>query len=70
MNTFNKLALTVATTAALGAAATSSAYAGSSIQGPQLTGIRLPSIEANQPAVTAVTLPSGAMIAPRPRVTD
>jgi hypothetical protein len=48
MNPISKLALTVATTAALGAAATSSAYAGSRINGPTLTGIALPSIEASQ----------------------
>jgi hypothetical protein len=54
----NKLALAAAA-AALGAAATSTAYAGSSLQGPLLTGIALQSLEDNQPVVTAVTLPSG-----------
>jgi hypothetical protein len=62
MNSLNKLALAVATTAALGATATSSAYAGSNTQGPQLTGITLPSIEASQPAVTTVTLPGGETV--------
>ena len=69
MNTLNKLALAAATTAALGAAATSSAYAGSNLNGPQLTGIALQSIEANQPVVTAVTLPSGATVDLRPQPT-
>ena len=58
MNRMNKLAFAVAA-AALGAAATSTAYAGSNIQGPQLTGIALQALEAHQPVVTAVTLPSG-----------
>jgi hypothetical protein len=60
----NKFALAAVATAALGAAATSPAYSfcGSEMQGPQLTGIALQSFEANQPVVTAVTLPSGEII--------
>ena len=60
--TMNKLALTVAATAVLGAAAASSAYAGIVLNGPQLTGIALQSLEANQPVVTTVTLPSGETV--------
>jgi hypothetical protein len=62
MNKMQKLALAAATTAALGAAANSSAFAGSSLNGPQLTGIALQSAQSNQPAVIAVTLPSGATV--------
>ncbi len=58
----NQFALTVAATAVLGAAAASPAYAGSSLNGPQLTGIALQSLEANQPVVTTVTLPSGEAV--------
>jgi hypothetical protein len=61
MNPISKLALTVATTAALGAA-TTPAFAGSNLQGPELTGIALPAIEASQPAVTTVTLPTGEAV--------
>lgn len=70
MHPLNKLALAVATTAALGAAATSTAYAGSQINGPQLTGIALQSLESNQPVVTAVTLPSGAAVDLRHQAVD
>jgi hypothetical protein len=62
MNKMQKLALAAATTAALGAAATSAAYAGSNLQGPQLTGIALQSLQSSHPAVIAVTLPSGATV--------
>jgi hypothetical protein len=65
MNRMNKLALAAAATAVLGAAATSSAYAGSNTQGPQLTGIALQSLESSQPVVIAVTLPSGDTVALR-----
>jgi len=58
----NKLALAAVATAALGAAATSPAYAGIALNGPQLTGIALHFVEANQPVVTAVTLPSGETV--------
>ena len=61
MNRMNKLALAVAA-ATLGAAATSTAYAGSNIQGPQLTGVALQSLESHQPVVTAVSLPSGETV--------
>jgi hypothetical protein len=54
----NKLALAAVATAALGAAATSPAYAGIALNGPQLTGIALPSVASSQPVVTAVTLPT------------
>ena len=62
MNKLNKLALAVATTAALGAAVTSSTYAGVTLQGPLRSGIALQSLESNQPIVTVVTLPSGESV--------
>ena len=61
----NKLALATAATAVLCAAATSPAYAGIALNGPQLTGIALQSLASNQPVVTAVTLPSGETVDPR-----
>ena len=64
----NKLALAAVATAALGAAVTSPAYAGSSLNGPQLTGIALQSLASNQPVVIAVTLPSGETVDLRPQV--
>ena len=70
MNALNKLALAAATTAALGAAATSTAYAGSQLNGPQLTGIALQSIESKQPVVIAVTLPSGEIVDLRQQAAD
>ena len=54
----NKLAVAAAATA-LGAAASTAAYAGSNLNGPLLTGIALQSVTHNQPVVTALTLPSG-----------
>ena len=60
MTTMNKLALAAMATAALAAAP--AAYAGSNLQGPRLTGIALESLEAGQPAITAVTLPSGEAV--------
>jgi hypothetical protein len=62
MNKMIKLALSVVTTAALGTAATSTAYAGISMQGPLLSGIVLQSFESNQPLIAAVTLPSDETI--------
>jgi hypothetical protein len=64
MNKVNKLALAVATIAALGAVAASSAYArvtsnGRSLQGTLRSGIALQSLESNRPVVTVVTLSSG-----------
>ena len=58
----NKLALAAAATAAVFAAAASTANAGMSMQGPQLTGIALQSLASNRPVVTAVTLRSGETI--------
>ncbi len=58
----NKLALAAVATAALGSTVGSPAYAGSNLNGPQLTGIALQSLEANQPVITAVTLPSGETV--------
>lgn len=58
----NKLVLTAIATAVLGVGATWCAYAGMTMQGPQLTGVTLQSLEANQPVVTEVTLPSGETI--------
>ena len=63
----NKFALAALATAALGAAATSPAYAGSSLNGPQLTGVALQSFETNQPIVIAVTLPSGETVDMHPQ---
>jgi hypothetical protein len=65
MNGMNKLVLAAAATAALGAAAASTAYAGSNMNGPQLTGVALQSLASNQPVVIAVTLPSGDTVALR-----
>ena len=70
MNRMTKLALAAAATAALGAAATSTAYAGSNMNGPQLTGIALQSLESNQPVVTAVTLPAGDTVDLRQQTND
>jgi hypothetical protein len=70
MNKVNKLVLAAAATAALGAAAASTAYAGSSLNGPQLTGVALQSLEASQPVVMAVSLPSGETVDLRERATD
>jgi hypothetical protein len=61
MNSVNKVALAAATIATIGVA-TSSAYAGSNLNGPELTGVALPSLEASQPAITAVTLPTGVTV--------
>ena len=66
----NKLALAAAATAAVCAAAVSTADAGMSMQGPQLTGIALQSLASNWPVVTAVTLSSGETVALRLRTTD
>jgi hypothetical protein len=62
MNNVNRLALAAAAAAALGAAATPAAYAGSNLQGPRLTGVALESLEASPPVVTAVSLPSGEAV--------
>jgi hypothetical protein len=70
MNTMHKLTLAVAATAALGAAAASTAYAGSNLNGPQLTGVALQSLEASQPVVTAVGLPSGETVDLHQQTTD
>ena len=61
----NKLALAAAATAAVCAAAVSTANAGMSMQGPQLTGIAPQSLASNRPVVTAVTLSSGETVALR-----
>ena len=66
----NKFGLVAAAVATLGAVATSTAYAGMNLQGPQLTGIALESIQSNQPAVTTVTLRSGERVVLRPQATD
>jgi hypothetical protein len=58
----NRFALAAVATAALGAVASSPAYARISTNGPQLTGIVLQSLASNQPEVTAVTLPSGETV--------
>jgi hypothetical protein len=70
MNGLNKLVLAAAATAALGAATASTAYAGSQINGPQLTGVALQSMEANQQVVMAVSLPSGETVDLREQATD
>jgi len=66
----NMRTLAVAATAAVCAAATSTAFAGRSLQGPQLTGFALQSITTNQPIVTAVTLSSGETVVLRPRAAE
>ena len=66
----NKLARAAAAAAALAAAAVSTADAGMTLQGPQLTGIALQSLASNRPVVTAVTLRSGETVALRPQATD
>ena len=66
----NRRALAVAATAALGAAATSTAYAGKTLQGAQLTGIAVQPLESDRPAVIAVTLPSGETVVLRPQATE
>ena len=70
MNRMNKLALATAATATLGAVVTSTAYAGSNVNGPQLTGVALQSLEANQAVVTAVTLPAGKTVDLRQQATN
>jgi hypothetical protein len=62
MNRMHKLAVAAAATAVVGAAATSTAYAGSNLQGPQLTGIALQSLDASQSVVTTVSLPTGETV--------
>jgi hypothetical protein len=62
MNRMHKLAVAAAATAVVGAAATSTAYAGSNLQGPQLTGIALQSLDASQSVVTTVSLPTGEAV--------
>lgn len=70
MNKMTKLALAVATTAALGAATTSSyAAPGFSLNGPLLSGIALQTLELNQPLITAVVLPSGETVDLRQQAT-
>jgi len=64
MNTMSKLTLAATATAALGAAATSTAYAGSNLNGPRLTGIALESLESHRPVVSTVGLPSGDTVEP------
>ena len=66
----NRRALAIAATAAVCAAVASTAFAGRSLQGPQLTGFALQSIMTNQPIVTAVTLPSGETAVLRPQAAD
>jgi hypothetical protein len=55
-------AVTAAVAATIGAAAPAEAFFGSNINGPQLTGIALPSAEVEQATITAVTLPSGETV--------
>src|SRR5262245_48989663 len=62
MNKMTIRALVVTTTAALGFVAASTAYAGSQLQGPLLSGIALRSLEFNRPLITAVVLPSGETV--------
>jgi hypothetical protein len=70
MNRMTNLTLAVATTVALGAEATSSAYAGSEMQGPLRSGIALQSFESKQPLITAVALPCGETVDLRRQATD
>jgi hypothetical protein len=62
VNSLNRLVLATAATAALAAAATPTAYAGSAMNGPRLTGIALETLEAHRPDVAAVSLPSGEAV--------
>jgi hypothetical protein len=55
-----KLALATVAAAALAAAPTADAKR--SANGPQLTGLALPTVRSQQPIVNAVTLPSGEII--------
>jgi hypothetical protein len=57
----NKLILAAAV-AAIAATAIPSAFAGTTLQGPQLTGVALQSLVSGRPAVTAVRLASGETI--------
>jgi hypothetical protein len=58
----SRLALAAAIVVAIAsAAAAAAAFAGANLQGPQLTGVALQSLIANQP-VTEVTLPSGEIV--------
>ena len=67
--TMEKLALAAATIVACAAAAAATC-AGETMQGPQLIGIALQSIQSNQPVVTTVTLRSGETVVLRPQATD
>jgi hypothetical protein len=58
----NKLALAATAIAALGAVGTWAAYAGTTLNRLQLTGIALHSLKSNQPVVITVTLPSGETV--------
>jgi hypothetical protein len=53
-----KLAFALAAGAGLAIAAMSSAFAGATLQGPQLTGVVVRSLLAGKPAIVAVRLPS------------
>ena len=66
----DKLTLALAAAATLGAAATLTAYAGITMQGPRLTGVTPQSVEAGQPVATTVTLRSGETVVLRPPATD
>jgi hypothetical protein len=65
----HKLAIAAAAAAVVGAAATSTAYAGSQLNGPALTGIALQAFEASQPVVITVNLPSGKAVELRKQAT-
>jgi len=66
----DKLTLALAAASVLGAVATLTAYAGINMQGPQLTGIVLESVESNLPVTTTVTLSSGETFILRSPATD
>ena len=66
----NKFGLVATAAAMLGAGMTSTAFADIPLQGPQLTGIALQSMQINQPVVTTVTLRSGETVVLRPQATD
>ncbi|HEY1261739.1 MAG TPA: hypothetical protein VGF34_21020 [Stellaceae bacterium] len=57
-----RLVLAAVAAASLATIATSSAYAGRSLQGTRLSGIAVQSLKYGRPAVTAVTLPLGETI--------
>lgn len=61
----NKIALAAAATAVLGTVTSPSAFAGSNLQGPLLTGIALETLETSRPSISSVSLPHDVGSEPR-----